>query len=97
MKNMEKKLKALFSYQEYEKDPELLKMKLDTEDKYDTCLLTDEELSFAFGGKQDEDSLLNTIVSFNTQDGIKTGTVIEIKGNKLLIDNFGWIDVTDIC
>ena len=77
-------------------------MKLDTEDKYDTCLLTDEELSFAFGGKQDEDSLLNTIVSFNTQDGIKTGKFLSEKNASYYISNranktvYGFIPIKTI-
>ena len=93
---MDKKLKTLFSFQEFIKDPELLSLKEETEGKYGT-LLTDSELELAFGGQGDQTIIINSIVSFNTKDGIKQGKVIDINPSQYNIEGYGWINKEDIC
>lgn len=94
---MEKFLKLIFSYQEYEKDAELLKIKTETEDKYDSCLLSDEELGFAYGGRPETDSLVNITISFNTPNGVKQDIVLQENDTQVLTSSNGWINKSDIC
>ena len=52
---MEKKLKQLFDYQKFEKNPKIEVWLNELETKYEPDLLSDETLSFAIGGSKEED------------------------------------------
>lgn len=55
MKTFEKKLKRLFDYQRFEKEKELDALITETVQESERVLLSDNELSFAFGGKKEEE------------------------------------------
>ena len=52
---MEKKLKQLFEYQKFEKNPKIEAWLNELETKYEPDLLSDEALSFAIGGSKEEE------------------------------------------
>ena len=94
---MDKKLKTLFNYQEFEKDGELISMKEEAECRYGS-LLTDDELGLSFGGNNVGFlPIIFDTVNFHVGEEIKQGKIIDVKKNQYLIDNYGWINKNDIC
>ena len=51
---MEKKLKKLFAYQQFEQNPQLKVLLYETKERYSEAL-TDEELSLVAAGKKEEE------------------------------------------
>lgn len=92
---MKKILKKLFSYQEFENDKELLKIRIDTEAKYDSAPLSDEALGFAYGGTN-TNLQTGMIVSFKIGNEIKSGKILEINGSQVNIEGFGLININQI-
>lgn len=55
MEKIENKLFRLFDYQRFDKEKKLQSLINDVIQRHDNgCLLTDSDLSFALGGKQEE-------------------------------------------
>ena len=56
MEKIENKLFRLFDYQRFDKEKKLQSLINDVVQRYDdnNCVLTDSDLSFALGGKQEE-------------------------------------------
>ena len=55
MKDLENKLFRLFDFQRYEKNKALQSIISDAEDRHDQALLSDAQLSYAIGGKKEEE------------------------------------------
>lgn len=91
---MDNLLKTLFSYQDYEKDPDLLRLKEETEDKY-SGLLTEDELAFAVGGNS-EYSILEKEVKVKIGGTELIGKIVDIKPDMVLVDTVGWVDRKNI-
>lgn len=88
------KLKTLFSYQDFIKDSELINMKREAEDG-GFRLLSDDELACASGGVIPI-IFVSQFVSVATLEGVKTGKALDFSGDKVLIENIGWVDKKDI-
>lgn len=93
---MDKLLKKLFSYQEFENDKNLLKLKEETEAKYNSLLLNDDDLAYAYGGTN-TNYQSGQIVNYKVGNEIKTGKIVQVNNNQVLIEDFGWISISQIC
>lgn len=78
--NMDKKLRSLFSYQEFENDPGLKNLLAETEERYETIgtLLSEDELALAWGGQQGGEDIIPNGTNVTYLDGTqeKTGEII---------------------
>lgn len=96
------KLKSLFEYQEFVKDPDFICMKADAESI--NYALSDEELAMASGGLSNDNNiekaeLIGRRVIVHTANGEISGNIIDVDKTRVLLDSVGWVDIkdTDLC